>query len=175
MDTRTIQTIAATMLSSAVGALFAFYFKDWIEQRRDQRATARESRRLRIRTDRATFNQRLTVLIRQQLAAYVRRGKWYTDTDDLRRLLADLDNGNHEHFLDPEVNRLWQKFVRKTVALAHRRLAGDITALDIRFYNLIRKDWEDAAKRSFGPFPPDRVLVNRSRTRDPQRHVDLAA
>jgi hypothetical protein len=172
MDWRSLVPTLQTVGTSAAGALIAVYLKDWIEERRMKRETMREKRRMRILTDRDTYKSRLTVLIRSRLATFIRHDRWCTGQNDLDHLLDDLDNGNYERFLDKDVNRLWQKFCGKSVVLARARLNGTISQLDIRMYNLMRHEWEDAAKRSFGPLPKEHAVLqshprNRSEVAEP--------
>ncbi len=129
-----------------------------------------EEKELRDRTqdtDRATYNHRLTILVREHLAAFIRAGRWPTDEEDLRRLLASLSQRTYEHFLDPAVNQGWETLVRKSVAFASRRLSNRIAESDVREYNRLRTEWEDACKRSFGPLPPTpEDVVPRQHSRD---------
>jgi len=127
--------------------------KNWIEDQQLLRATSKETQDKRIASDRATYNKRLCCLILCNLATYVRYGKWLTDEEDLQRLLVGLENGGWEPFLDEDVNQRWQDLIETTVTLAKKRFTGAISEQDIQAYNEVRRQWDDAAKRSFGPLP----------------------
>ncbi len=135
------------------------------EQYRQRLAEEKERRERRQETDRATYNQRLTILVREHLAAFVRSGEWPTDGDDLRRLLRGLRQRTYEHFLDPEVNRAWELLVATSVELATRRLEDRIGERDVAEFNRIRTEWEDACKASFGPLPATPDLPTPRHTR----------
>ena len=142
-----------------IGSILTLVFRSMLAEKREEkrrlRQDERETRDKRIETDRATYQQRITVLVFANLAAYIRAGKWFTDEDDLRRLVASLAQGTYEHFLDPVVDSTWCDLVRLSVELANRRASrGQLDASEIRDYNTVRQRWEDAAKRSFGPLPP---------------------
>ena len=144
-------------LGGMVGTVLALIVKAVIERKswefKQHWQEEQELRKRRVDTDRATYNQRLTILVREHLAAFVRSGDWPTDEEDLRNLLLSLAQGTYEHFLDPAVNRAWETLVSKSVELAIRRLAGAFSEPDIWEYNHVRTEWEDACKRSFGPLP----------------------
>ena len=144
-------------IGGIVGSILTLWVKAALENRTEERRKRREdeskTRDNRIDTDRATYNQRITILIRSNLAAYIRSGKWYSDEEDLKRLVASLAQGTYEHFLDPAVNDLWMGLIRKSVQLANKRMVTGLAEADIREYNRIRREWEDSAKRSFGPLP----------------------
>jgi hypothetical protein len=145
-------------LSGMVGSVVALVVNAILERRsQNNEREWQEEKALRDRiqdTDRATYNQRLTILVREHLAAFIRTGRWPTDEADLRRLLASLSQRTYEHFLDPAVNQGWETLVRKSLEFASHRLSNRITELEIREYNRLRTEWEDDCKRSFGPLPP---------------------
>jgi len=145
-------------LGGMVGTLAALIVKAIIERKsRDHEHRWQDARELRDRaqdTDRATYNQRLTILVREHLVEFVRSGEWPTHEEDLLRLLASLRQRTYEHFLDPKVNQKWETLVARSVELAWRRFSNRISESEIRQYNQLRTDWEDACKRSFGPLPP---------------------
>jgi hypothetical protein len=157
-------------LGGVVGTVITLIVKAILERKsqeyRHDWQQRRERHEKRVETDRATYNQRLTILVRENLAAFVRSGKWFSDEADLRRLILSLGQGTHEHFLDPHVNRLWEALVAKSAELAAKRLAIGISELEVREYNRVRNDWEDAAKRSFGPLPATPALSPRTAPRD---------
>jgi len=145
-------------LSGIIGTVVTLVVKAILE-RKSQKHEHQWQEEIELRrrtqdTDRATYNQRVTILVREHLAAFIRGGRWPTDEADLRRLLASLGQRTYEHFLDPAVNQRWEILVRKSVELASHRLSDGITELDIRDYNRLWADWEDDCKRSFGPLPP---------------------
>lgn len=165
------QWVTVLGLSGMVGTVVALIVKavlerksqdhehHWMEEK-DRRDRAQD-------TDRATYNQRLTILVRENLAAFIRTGRWPTDGEDLKRLLASLSQGSYEHFLDPTVNQGWEILVAKSVELAARRLSRRLRESDIRDYNRLRTEWEDSCKRSFGPLPaPPEPVVPRQEPRD---------
>ena len=115
------------------------------------------------------YGRRLTTLVQLNLATFIRSGKWWTDEEDLRRLVLSLEQGTYENFVDPAVSATWVKLVATTIVLARKRLAGTITPEDIQEYNEIHRAWEDAAKRSFGPLPETAEIAprtDRARSRD---------
>ena len=158
------QWITVLGLSGLVGTVVALVVKATLERKslaQEHRWQEEKERRDRIQdTDRATYNRRLTILVREYLAGYIRSGQWPADEDDLRRLLASLRLRTYEHFLDPAVNRRWETLVRKSVELASHRLSNEIRESDIREYNRLRTEWEDACKQSFGPLPatPEEIV-----------------
>jgi hypothetical protein len=131
------------------------------EERRTRRTTSLDDRQRHIATDRDLYAERLTTLVRSQLATYIRSGRWWNDGDDLNELLLGLEQGNYPDFLDPEVNAAWARLLSMTIALAKKRRAGTITALDVQYYNDLHRAWEDAARRSFGPLPEPPDLTPR--------------
>ena len=145
-------------LSGMVGTVVALVVNAILERKsQNHERQWQEEKELRDRiqdTDRATYNQRLTILVREHLAAFIRTGRWPTDEEDLRRLIASLSQRAYEHFLDPAVNQGWEILVGKSVEFASHRLSNRITELEIREYNRLRIEWEDHCKRSFGPLPP---------------------
>jgi hypothetical protein len=145
-------------LSGVIGTVVALVVKAILERKaQNHEHQWQEEKELRDRTqdtDRATYNQRLTILVREHLAAFIRTGRWPTDNEDLRQLLASLRQRTYDHFLDPAVNQGWEMLVRKSVEFASYRLSNRITESDIREYNRLRTKWEDDCKRSFGPLPP---------------------
>ena len=149
--------LALLGLSGMVGTVLALVAKAIIERKslnHEHRWQDEKERRGRSEeTDRATYNQRITVLVREPLAAFIRTGEWAGDEGELRRLLASLSQRTYEHFLDRDVNRAWEILVAKSVDVASRRLSSRAREQDIREYNRLRADWEDACKRSFGPLP----------------------
>jgi len=157
--------VALLGLGGIVGTLVALIAKAVLERKtqdHEHRWQEEKERRDRIQeTDRATYNQRLTVLVREHLAAYIRSGDWPNSEEDLRRLLAGLSQRTYEHFLDPTVNQAWEILVARSLELAARRLSHRIREADIWEYNQLRTEWEDACKRSFGPLPPTPSLVLR--------------
>jgi len=162
----TLKAWAALLgLGGIVGTLVALIAKAIIERKtqdHEHRWQEEKERRDRIQeTDRATYNQRLTVLVREHLAAYIRSGDWPSNEEDLRRLLAGLSQRTYEHFLDPSVNQAWEVLVAKSVELAERRLSHGIRESEVWEYNQLRTEWEDACKRSFGPLPATPPLVLR--------------
>src|SRR5206468_1185207 len=112
---------------------------------RVKRVSQHEDRDKRSESDRLTYKQRVTVLIRVHLATYIRSGKWWSDERDLRQLLESLENGTYEHFVDESVDALWNGLVACTIELARKRLDGRIEETDIQRYNEIRQEWERAA------------------------------
>lgn len=152
-----VSTLMILMLKAELGARR--------DERRTRRATSLDDRRRRIETDRGIYAHRLTILIRSNLATFIRSGKWWTDEEDLRRLLRSLEDGAYEDFLDPEVNDAWQALLARTLELAQQRLAGKLSSSDIQEYNALHRIWEDAAKRSFGPLPETPDLVPRLNAR----------
>jgi hypothetical protein len=151
------QWFAVLGLSGLAGTVIALVVKAFLERKsldREHRWQEEKERRDRTQdTDRATYNQRLTILVRENLAEFIRTGQWPTDEADLRRLLASLGQGTYEHFLDPIVNQGWEILVAQSVELASRRLSNCLREADIFEYNRLRTDWEDSCKRSFGPLP----------------------
>ena len=145
-------------MSGMAGTVVALVVNAILERKsQNQKRRWQEAKELRDRiqeTDRATYSQRLTILVREHLAAFIRTGRWPTDEEDLRRLIASLSQRTYEHFLDPAVNQKWETLVRKSVEFASHRLSNQITESQIREYNRLRIEWEDACKRSFGPLPP---------------------
>ena len=161
--------VAGTLATLVVKAILERKSEDYKHSWQEKR----EAKGKRVETDRATYSQRLTILVRENLAAYIRSGRWFTDEDDLKRLVLSLSRGAHEHFLDPEVNRAWLALVSKSVELAARRLTTGIQELEIREYNRIRNEWEDAAKRSFGPLPATPSLTPRREPSEGDPHTEL--
>jgi hypothetical protein len=164
------QWFALLGLSGLAGTVIALIVKSLLERKtqdREHRWQEEKERRDRTQdTDRATYNQRLTIMVRENLAAFIRTGKWPTDEADLRRLLASLNEGTYEHFLDPIVNQGWELFVAKSVDLASRRLANRLGESEIFEYNALKTEWEDSCKRSFGPLPaPPEEFVPRHEPR----------
>jgi hypothetical protein len=159
------QWITLLGLGGVVGTVVALLVKAVLERRtQDHEHQWQEERERRDRTqdtDRATYNHRLTILVREHLAAFIRTGRWPTDEEDLRHLLASLSQQTYEHFLDPAVNQGWVELVATSVELARRRLSSEIEESDIYDYNQLRTDWEDACKRSFGPLPdtPEELVL----------------
>ena len=151
------QWITVLGLSGLVGTLIALIVKALLERKsqdREHRWQEEKERRDRAQdTDRATYNQRLTILVREDLAEFIRTGQWPADQEDLRRALLSLRQATYEHFLDPTVNEGWELLVRKSVDLATRRLSNRLRESDIFAYNRLRTEWEDTCKRSFGPLP----------------------
>jgi hypothetical protein len=145
-------------LGGTVGTIVGLVVRAALERKtRDhehQWQDAKERRDRALETDRATYNQRLTILVREYLASFIRTGRWPTDEEDLRWLLASLSQQTYEHFLDPAVNEAWEALVKASVELASRRLSSEIPESDIHDYNQLRTEWEDVCKRSFGPLPP---------------------
>jgi hypothetical protein len=125
----------------------------WKDEQRAQMALHKEESRKVAETDRATYGERLTILVRDNLAAYIRSARWKRDDEDLRRLLTNLENGGASGFVDERVDTLWVWLVEVSVDCARRRLAGTITTNDIQTYNVIRSRWMAVAKLSFGPLP----------------------
>lgn len=148
--------------TTVVGALLAYYLKDWLDERRERRAERREYRHNHRATDRDTYAHRGVVLLRVNLAAWIGRGWWAAGPDDLDRLLENLEHGNHDHFLDAVVEAAWVKFVQKSLVLARRRRGGALSELELESYHRIRCEFEDAAKRSFGPLPASEPVVPRA-------------
>src|SRR5262245_17770637 len=158
------QWIAVLGLSGLAGTVVSLVVKAFLERKsqdREHRWQEEKERRDRAQdTDRATYNQRLTILVRENLAAFIRTGHWPADGVDLPRLLASLRQRTYEHFLDPIVNQGWELLVEKSVDLASRRISNRLRESDIFEYNRLRTEWEDSCKRSFGPLParPEEVV-----------------
>lgn len=150
--------LGITLATTVVGTLLAFYLKDWLAERGSRREERREYRMNHMATDRDAYAHRGTVLVRVNLVGYIGRGGWPAGPEDLERLLQNLDHGNHEHFLDPVVEAAWIKFLQKSVLLARRRNAGPLSHTDLNSFHRIRRDFEDAAKRSFGPLPKSEAV-----------------
>lgn len=144
-------------LSGVVGTVLVLIVRAVVDRKlQNNEHRWQDERLLRDRaldTDRATYNQPITILVRVHLAAYIRTGEWSAEDEEVRKLLAGLSLRTYEHFLDPVVNRLWEDLVRKSVEFASLRMVGRIGATEIREYNRLRTEWEDACKRSFGPLP----------------------
>src|SRR5215813_5173224 len=109
-----------------VGTVIALLLKA-VFDRKSQESEHRwqDERALRSRTqdtDRATYNQTLTILAREHLARFIRTGEWAMENGDLRQVLAGFSQRTYEHFLDPVVNQAWEHLVAMTVRLATRRL-----------------------------------------------------
>ena len=144
----------AGVASTSITLVLKSHLEACKEERRARRDSGREVRDNRVAADRATYNDRITILIRCHLATYVRSGgRWWSDDHDLQSLVLGIERGTYEHFLDPQVEACWVTLVEKTVALAKARREGSIATEDIEEYNDIRNAWETAAKLSFGPFP----------------------
>ena len=157
MNIPTLQDWSAFLgLTGVVGTVLALFVRAVIDRKsvdhEHQWLDEKERRDRSQDTDRATYHQRLTVLVREPLAEFIRTGEWTSDEADLMRTLTALRQRTYEHFLDPEVNQAWERLVRKSLALAARRLMLRIEEAEIRDYNRIRAEWDDACKRSFGPF-----------------------
>ena len=150
-------------LSGVVGAVFVLIVKAVIDRTAQNREHRWQDERLlrdrALDTDRGTYNQPITIVVREHLAEYIRTGAWSSEDEELRKLLAGLSQRTYEHFLDPVVNKLWENLVRKSVEFALHRRVGRISEVEIREYNRLRTEWEDACKRSFGPLPalPDEL------------------
>src|SRR5215831_18108426 len=102
-------------LSGMVGTVIALILKA-VFDRKSQESEHRwqDERALQGRTqdtDRATYNQPLTILTREHLATFVQTGEWSMANGDVRQVLAGLSQGNYEHFLDPVVNQAWEQLV----------------------------------------------------------------
>lgn len=161
-------------MSTALMLILKAHLEARKEDRVVQRATSLERSRRHVETDRAVYSHRLTTLVRLQLATYVRTGKWWSDVEDLERLLASLEQGAYEDFIDPEVNALWIRLVAKTIDLARKRRTRLIAPWDVRLYNRVHRAWEDAAKRSFGPLPETPEMVPRIARRRAERRDHAA-
>ncbi len=153
MEAGNLFGLGAKLATTVVSVLFAFYLKDWLDERRDRRKERREYKLNHMNTDRDAYAHRGTVLVRVNLVGYIGRGGWAAGIEDLERLLQNLDHGNHEHFLDSSVEAAWIKFVQKSVVLARQRRSGPLSPADLSSFHHIRTDFEEAAKRSFGPLP----------------------
>jgi hypothetical protein len=119
-------------------------------------------------TDRDAYAHRGTVLVRVNLVGYIGRGAWPAGPEDLGRLLQNLEHGNHERFLDRVVQAAWIKFIQKSVVLARQRAAGPLSSTDLESFYRIRTDFEEAAKRSFGPLPKVELVA----ISPPREHTD---
>lgn len=163
-------------IGGVLSTVIVLLVKASIEKRKEDRTAKRafENRDQDKRSDqdRLTYNHRITVLIRIHLATYIRSGKWWSDEEDLRRLVASLENDTNEHFIDETVDSLWETLVGVTIELARKRLDGRIEEQDVQRYNKIRRDWENAAKLSFGPLPetPDLGQPRYTRGKDSRSH-----
>jgi len=159
MGAESLPGLAGMLATSIVGALFAYYLKDWLDERRYRRKERREYKKNHMNTDRDAYAHRSTVLARVNLVGYIGRGIWPAGPEDLQRLLQNLDHGNHEHFLDETVDSAWKKFLQKSVVLARQRASGPLSSAELESFHRIRADFEDAAKRSFGPLPKSEPVV----------------
>ena len=54
--------------------------------------------------------------------------------------------------------------MKRSVELASQRLPREISESDIREYNRLRTDWEDACKGSFGPLQAEDALPRQEPT-----------
>lgn len=147
--------VALLGLGGLIGTVVTLIVKAIIERKsQDHEHRWQEDKERRDRTqdtDRATYNQPLTIQVREPLAAFIRTGEWRADEGDLGRLLDSLGQRTYEHFLDPVVNQLWERLVAKSVEMASLRLSHRIRESDIREYGRLWTEWQDACKRSFGP------------------------
>ena len=152
-------------LSGVLGTLVAMMARAIIDRRsQNHEHRWQDERELRDRTqetDRATYNQPLTILVRVHLAAFVCTGEWTLEEEVLGRLLTSLRQRTYEHILDADVNAVWVKFVMRSLDLASRRLTVPIRESEIRSFIELRTEWEDACKRSFGPLPSTPVELPR--------------
>jgi len=128
--------------------------KEHLEARKEDRGVRRttklEDRQRRIETDRAIYGRQLTLLTKSELPAFIRSGRGRAKVESV---VQSLELGAYEDFVDPDVNTAWVRLIAKTVLLARKRRAGTLTADEIQEYNELYREWEDAAKRSFGPIP----------------------
>ena len=149
--------IILAWIGGIVSTALIWVLRTRLEVWKSDRLAARKSRSQELKqtaaTDRATYCERITVLVRDHLAAFIRSDKWWRDEVDLLRLLTNLENGGACSFVDESVETLWVWLVEVSVDCARRRLDGTITSVDIQTYNAIRNRWLDEAKRSFGPLP----------------------
>jgi len=157
------------LVSAAVLLLLKAHLDARREERRRRRSTIEEDDRRRIETDRAIYRGRRTTVVRSRLATVIRSGGWRADDEELVR---SLEQGAYEDFLDPEVHTAWLKLIAKTIPLVRKRKAGTLTAVEIEEYNRLHRDWEAAAKRSFGPLPETGEVTTRG---DPGRRREDAA
>ena len=153
MNSATLLGWVGGVLSTAIVLLLKALIEKRKEERRARRAIENQDRDKRSESDRLTYRQRVTVLIRVHLATYIRSGRWWSDEQDLRGLLGSLGNGTYEHFVDESVDAPYMKLVECSIELAKKRLDDRIDEQDIQRYNEIRQQWERAAKLSFGPLP----------------------
>src|SRR5206468_6760787 len=131
MEYATLVGWVGGVVSTIIVLILKAYLEKKKEDRRVKRVSQHEDRDKRSESDRLTYKQRVTVLIRVHLATYIRSGKWWSDERDLRQLLESLENGTYEHFVDESVDALWNGLVACTIELARKRLDGRIEETDI--------------------------------------------
>ena len=175
---------AAGVLSCSLVLVLRWWLDELRVRAVERRERRKDERTRRIELDRQTHQRRITVLIRCYLAAYVRSGKWWNTRQDLERLLANLEQGGYEHFVDVEADAAWVKLVETTVRMARRRRGGTIAFDDISAYNQVRRAWETAADKAFGPLPKSVDLSGRhaadhagsgERADEPEEYLERAA
>ena len=112
-----------------------------------------ETLRRRVATDSATYERRSTVLISTSIAALIRSDRCRDHgRGELAELIRNLGAGEHrDDFLDTRVKRAWVRFLELSAECGCKRLAGRITELEIDAYTRAREEWQEAARRSFGP------------------------
>lgn len=164
MNLEELEAWAAMLgLGSMTGTVLALIVKAVIDRKNERYLLRLEEERKRgeriQETDRVTYGQPGTVLVHEHLAGFIVSGEWSGSGDDLERLLTRLSQGTYERFLDPVVNREWERLIHKSMELATRRLANELDSRDIRAFNLLRSRWQDACKRSFGPLPATRTRM----------------
>src|SRR5512145_1046945 len=90
-------------LSGVVGAVFVLIVKAVIDRTAQNREHRWQDERLlrdrALDTDRGTYNQPITIVVREHLAEYILTGVWFSEDEELRKLLAGLSQRTYEHFL----------------------------------------------------------------------------
>ena len=88
------QWITVLGLSGVVGTVLALGVKAVLERKsqdHEHQWQDEKDRRGRSQdTDRDTYNQRLTIQVREDLTKFIRTGEWPAGEEDLRRLLSSL-------------------------------------------------------------------------------------
>lgn len=136
----------AIISAFGVGNLTGALLRDHLTRRADLR-------KRRMETDRATYDDRVTRLVRGNLGSFIRSNRCRNgDLESLTELVGELTNGAHrKRFLDKEVQTAWALLVDKSVECGRLRLDGTIAEQQIATYVKVWERFINAAKASFGP------------------------
>ena len=158
MNPDVVSLLSSFGVGTIVGSLSTLLLKHHLvrwSKRQDQQ----------VKTDRATFGERLPSLIATNVFAFIHANRYRPgEREELAAIIQGLADGVHRvQFIDPRVQAAWAHLLDLTVECGNRRLSDEITRQEITEYTRACDAWLAAVKESFGPvIVPEQPLLRRS-------------